>query len=385
MHVMRENLQTILPEIAQNAELTEQQGSVPEKNIQLLRDIGFFKALQPVAFGGLELAIHEYTECIVALAEACASTAWVSGLLANHSHAIALFDEQLQADIWSENSNVLVSSSVAPLGKWELAEGGIRLSGRFGWSSGCDHADWAVLGYMGKNDMGQPGPCFAVVPREDYTILDDWDSVALKGTGSKSILLDNVFVPDYRCESLFALNYGLSRGFNSHPSGLFCLPFSPVFSLGFAAVAVGISRRMATVFKEKTANRVRAYTGAKVAESAPAYMRLAESVNQTAAALALLRSDWREMSNYCTDVKPPSSASVLDWRVHQAYATKLAIESVDRLFAAAGGSAWFNTNEMQRLFRDVHICGNHAQTDYDIAAQTYGRHLLGLSADSKDY
>ena len=382
---IREKIQSILPEISANSELAEKQCSLPEKNIELLAEAGLFKILLPNAYGGIDVPLTEYTECLVDIAEACASTAWVSGLLANHSHGIALFDKRLQDEIWGDSPNTLVSSSVAPLGQWEKADGGITLSGRFGFSSGCDHASWAILGYMGKNDMGQPGPCFAVVPREDYTILNDWDTAALRGTGSKSIVLENVFVPNYRSESLFSLNYGLSKGYQLHPDKIHTLPFSSVFSLGFSAVALGIARRMTSVFKEKTVNRVRAYTGAKVAESAPAYMRLAESVNQTNAALELLRHDWRQMEAASVSQELPSAECMLYWRVNQSYATKMAVEAVDRVFSAAGGGAWFNTNEMQRLFRDAHICASHAQTDYDMAAQTFGRHLIGLSADAKYY
>lgn len=385
MGQLAEKIREFLPTIAGNAGLAEQQCSVPEVNIRLLKDAGFFKALQPAAYGGTELAIPEYAESIVLLAESCASTAWASGLLANHAHAMALFDSRLQNELWQDAPDTLISSSVAPLGQWQAAEGGITLSGRFGWSSGCDHAQWAVLGYLGFNDMGQKGPCFAVVPSTDFQILDDWDAAALKGTGSKTIVVDNAFVPDYRTESLFALNYGLARGFNEQQGGLYFLPFSSVFSLAFSAVAVGIARRMTSVFSDKTRARVRAYTGAKVAESAPAGMRLAESVNQTHAALTILRHDWQQMDRACQERKQPTAEMMLHWRVNQAYAVKLSVEAVDRLFAAAGGSAWFNSNEMQRLFRDVHICASHAQTDYDMAAQTFGRHLLGLPADAKYY
>ena len=382
---LKTQLTKVLTKIAGQVDNTEKLGKIPDENIQLLRETGFFKSLQPKAFGGLELSIPEYVECVIEIAKVCASTAWACSLLANHSHAIGLYSPTLQQEVWGENSDALISSSVAPLGQWQEEKDGIRLSGRFGWSSGCDHADWAILGYMGVNDIGQPGPCFAVVPRSDYTILDDWDSAALKGTGSKSIQLQDVFVPSYRCESLFALNYGLAKGYKSHPGAIFYLPFSPVFSLGFSAVAIGIGYRMLEVFKEKTRTRVRAYTGAKVVESAPAYMRLAESTNQITSAHRLLQADWREMQRCCEKSALPSPEAVLHWRVHQSYATKMAIEAVDRLFAAAGGGAWFNSNEMQKLFRDVHICGSHAQTDYDIAAQTFGRHLLGLPMDGKHY
>lgn len=382
---LRERVDSVLAAIAANSQKTESRGQVAEENVDLLREVGFLRALQPANYGGGEENLTEYAQCIVDIAESCASTAWACGLLANHSHAIALFDKRLQEEIWADAPDALVSSSVAPLGKWQATEGGIRLSGRFGWSSGCDYADWAILGYMGKNDMGQPGPCFAVVPRADYQILDDWDSAALRGTGSKSLLLEDVFVPEYRCESLFSLNYGLSRGFNDSQGNPYFLPFSPVFSLAFSAVALGIARRMTKVYKEKIIHRTRAYTGSRVVESAPAQTRLAESVCQTRAASTLLYNDWSEMAEICERRELPASESVLNWRVNQAYAVKMAIEAVDRVFAAAGGSAWFNSNEMQRLFRDVHICGHHAQTDFDIAAQTFGRHLLELPADSKYY
>ncbi|AJQ93849.1 flavin-dependent monooxygenase [Gynuella sunshinyii] len=379
------NINQILPAIRNNAAEAEKIAMVPQENIDLLKQTGFFRALQPKAFGGLEVSYPEYANCIARIAEACASTAWATGLLANHSHAIALFAPKLQNEIWGENPEALVSSSVAPLGQWEKTEGGIRLSGTFGWSSGCDHADWAVLGYMGTNNMGQPGPCFAVVPRSDYEILDDWDTAALRGTGSKSLVLKDVFVPEYRTESLFGLNFGLSRGYKSHSGDIFYTPFSPVFSIGFAAVSLGIAKRFIELFTEKTKTRIRAYSGAREINNAPAQMYLAESVNQTKTAQLLLENDWREMMDRASQQRLPSPDDVLNWRCQQSYAIKILIEAVNRLSMASGGNAWFSNNEMQRLFRDIRITGCHAQTDYTIASQTFGRHLLGLGMDAKYY
>ncbi|MFK5915070.1 MAG: acyl-CoA dehydrogenase family protein [Woeseiaceae bacterium] len=380
-----DKIREILPTIHANAEKAENNRAVPTENIKLLHDIGFFRSLQPKAFGGFELGISEHAEAAVELAGACASTSWVGTLLANHSHGLGLFSHQAQQDVWGQDSDTLVSSSVAPLGIREKADGGIRLSGKFGWSSGCDHTQWAVLGYKDTNEYGQIGPMFALVPRSDYTILDDWDTTALSGTGSKTLVVDNVFVPEHRCESLISLNIGVSKGFGSHAGGLSYLPFSPVFSIGFSCVALGIGLRACEVYKEKISNRVRAYTGAKVAESAPAYMRLAESINQLTAAHQLLRKDWSEMDDCVNSKSMPDPERVLEWRVHQSYAVKMSIEAVDRLFAAAGGGSWFRSNEFQRLFRDVHICGSHAQTDFDVASKTYGHHLMGLPMNPENY
>ncbi len=383
--MLLEHIKELLPQLRSNATQAEESASVPKANVELLRSVGFFKALQPKAYGGLELNISDYAECVMTLAEGCASTAWACSLLANHSHGLGLFSKEAQDDVWGADPATLVSSSVAPMGKYQEADGGIRLSGKFGWSSGCDHAQWAVVGYMGVNEIGQPGPCYALIPRSDYTIMEDWDSAALSGTGSKTLVADDIFVPAHRCESLLGLNVGMSKGFGVHPGKIFLLPYSPVFSLGFAAVAAGIARRTLAVFKEKTSNRVRAYTAARVAESAAACMRLAESTCEVTAAIELLRKDWREMDSGCDAGKKPDPEQVLNWRVHQAYSVKMSIAAVDRLFAAAGGGAWFRSNELQRLFRDIHICGNHAQTDFDIASLTYGKHLMGLATSKEDY
>lgn len=367
-----------LTTIAANAAATEDLRRVAPENIECLQQTGFFRSFQPKAYGGLEVSFTDYAECVVELAKHCASTAWAAALLANHSHALSLFTPQLQKEIWGDNPDAIACSSVAPLGQWESADGGILLSGQFAWSSGCNYADWAILGYKGTNNMGQPGPCFAVVPKKDYTILDNWDGAALRGTGSHTLILDKVFVPEHRTESLFALNFGLSRGFGSNDGKIYNAPFSPVFSLGFSAVALGVALRFLEVFKDKTKNRIRAYNAANVAQSTAAQMRLGESTNQTTAASALLRLDWAEIDNLAQSGELPTMDDIMNWRSRQAYAIKMAIESVDRLFSASGGGAWMRNNEMQRLFRDVHIAGSHAQTDYDIAAETYGRYLLEL-------
>jgi 4-hydroxyphenylacetate 3-monooxygenase len=382
---LRARVKSVLPTIRQNAQRAEQDRKVPDENVSLLKAAGLFRALQPSAFGGIEVDFPDYAECLVDIGEACTSTAWACGLLANHAHGVGLYSLDAQKDVWEKDNDTLISSSVAPIGKAEPVPGGIRLSGKFGWSSGCDHATWAELGYMGKNHMGQPGPCFALVPRQDYTIIDDWHTAGLRGTGSKTLQLEGVFVPEHRCESLFALDYGLSKGFGKHPSNLFKVPFSPVICLAFSATALGAARRFLSVFTEKTKSRIRAYNGAKSVEDGATHARLAESAHQTAAAHELLRKMWREMSACSREQKLPAVEDMMNWRAHQSYAIKLATEAIDRLMAVGGGSAWFNDNEMQRLFRDVHITGVHAQTDYGMAAQTHGRFLLGLPRDGRFY
>jgi 4-hydroxyphenylacetate 3-monooxygenase len=377
----------VLPLIASNVGLAEQERKVPDANVAALRDAGFFKAFQPKRFGGLEVGADVYGPAVVDIASACASTAWASGLLAQHSHMIALMSDELQHEIWDDESSALVSSSVAPLGKGTPVEGGVRLSGRFSWSSGCDHATWAILGFLRPDPIvdGALATHFAIVPRSDYVIHDDWFVAGLNGTGSKTLLVDDVFVPEHRIESQIGLMTGLSKGFGSNDGEIFHTHFAHWFAMGFSAVSVGIARKFLEVYSDKVSTRVRAYTGANVGTTAPAYMRLAESHHQIRAAYATLSADWSAFTQMARSRVLPTIEEDLYWRSNQAYATKLAIEAVDRLFTASGGSAWFQHNEMQRLWRDSKMTGAHTYSDYDIAAQTLGRSLLGLPRDAAGF
>jgi len=377
-----ENLHNTLPAIAANAARAERERMVPRENIDLLKGIGLHHAFQPRAYGGMELSLPEFAECIVQLAGACASTAWAFGLLCTHSHQLAMFSKQLQDEVWANNPDATASSSIAPFGKIEEVDGGVIFNGEMGWSSGCDHAEWAIMGCRRKNAEGELLYCFVVLPRSDYEIRDDWYAAGMKGSGTKTLIVKDAFVPHHRMQFALDMMSGKSAGFGLYPdSKIFYAPYRPYFASGFAAVSLGIAERMLEAFKEKTKNRVRAYTGASVGTATPALMRLAESTHQVAAARALLEKTWHEHAEYAQRQQYPDRTTLMFWRTNQGYAVKQCIQAVDRLFEAAGGTSWFENNEMQRLFRDAHMTGAHAYTDYDVCAQILGRELMGLEPD----
>ncbi|WP_165680840.1 p-hydroxyphenylacetate 3-hydroxylase oxygenase component [Metapseudomonas otitidis] len=375
-------LREILPAIAANAAQAERDRMVPAENIAMLKGIGMHRAFQPRAYGGLEISLPEFTECVIALAGACASTAWAFSLLCTHSHQLAMFPKQLQDEIWGKDPDATASSSIAPFGRIEEVDGGVRFNGEMGWSSGCDHAEWAIVGCRRQNAEGELIYCFAVLPRSDYAIRDDWFAAGMRGSGTKTLVIKDAFVPNHRIQAAKDMMEGRSAGFGLYPdSKIFYTPYRPYFASGFASISLGIAERMLEAFKEKTRNRVRAYTGASVGTATPALMRLAESTHQVAAARAFLEKTWQDHAAHGERHEYPSRETLAYWRTNQAYAVKMCIQAVDRLFEAAGGTAWFEGNEMQRLFRDSHMTGAHAYTDYDVCAQILGRELMGLEPD----
>ncbi len=262
-----------------------------------------------------------------------------------------------------------------------IVDGGVLLSGRFGFSSGCDHVQWFILGFKHPGFEPPFARQYAIVARSDVTIVDDWRTAGMRGTGSKTVTVDKAFVPDCRLESIFALNTGQSKGFGSNDSAIYHAAFVPHFSTGFPAVAVGMVRRMAQLYRDKTLSRIKVYTGAAATARSPASMRLGKAVHANEAALAFMEKDWRGIDARCDSRQMPTPDEASRWRTDMAFAIQLSIQAADDLFGGSGGSAWFESNEMQRLWRNVHMCGAHAGTDYDTCSELYGRHLLGLPLD----
>ncbi len=383
---LMERLQSVLPTIADNALECEKLRTLPEENVRLLKEVGFTRAFQPKKYGGLEITLEEFCQCVVELARACGSTAWAATLLNTHQHQIALFSAEAQEEIWGDDPLATASSSVAPFGKIEEVDGGVKLSGDMTWSTGCDHAEWAIMGFMREGNPVNPAAHthFALVPRHEYDIIDDWYACAMRGSGTKTLKIRDVFVPNHRIESAQALMTGRSAGWGLYPdSQIYFAAYRPYFACGFSAISLGIAEQMIEWFTKRSKSRIRAYTLSEVGKDVPAYMRLAESQHQVNAARALLEKDWNDLSEQCKKQELQSADQLARWRTNQAYATKMCIQAVDRLYESSGANAWFDSNEAQRLFRDSHITGAHAYTDYDVCKQIYGRHLIGLEPDPR--
>lgn len=376
---MTERMGSILDVIGANVDKGEELRRVPDENIETLRAIGYLKAMVPEAYGGAEESPVDLYRAARLLASVCPSTAWATQLLMGHAHVVAGFSKQAQDDVWGAGPDVYSASSVAPMGKFTPVEGGFRLTGRYQFSSGCDHAHWIILGGMRPSaDSGQPEYSLALVPKGDFQIIDTWFTSGLKGSGSKDIQVDDIFVPEHRVETMGGLFTGQARGSGIHPGELYRIPFSAIFGASFSVIILGAADGLLNAYKEKLRNRVGALTGKKTIDSSSSLMRLAESHQDLMAATALIEADWRSFEAVGRGEIEPTPDLFMSWRSTQAYVVKLAMQSADRLFNASGGGAGYLHSPLQRFWRDIHMAAGHYYVDYDIASQILGRHLMGL-------
>ena len=231
----------LLPLIAKRAQATEDLRRLPDETVAELDEVGFFKLLQPEQWDGLQCDPTAFYEAVRRIATACGSTGWVSSIVGVHNWHLALFDQQAQEEVWGNDPTVRVSSSYAPMGAGHVVDGGYLVSGSWNWSSGCDHATWTFVGGPVIKD-GKPVDFGSfLIPRTDYRIDDVWHVVGLRGTGSNTLVVKDVFVPRHRFLSYKSMNDRTAGGLKTNTAPVYKMPWGTVHPTTISAPIVGMA------------------------------------------------------------------------------------------------------------------------------------------------
>ncbi len=181
-----ERARALAPSLRERAVRAEQLRRVPDETIEDYIRSGLIRSTQPARFGGCEAGWDSLCEISQILAAACGSQAWIQRIMADHAQMVATFPGEAQEDVWGKNHDALVSASFDPTGRAQRVDGGFVLSGRHGFSSGIDYASWLICGGYIIDGDNRDGPHFFLVPKSDVRVIDDWATMGLAGTGSKS-------------------------------------------------------------------------------------------------------------------------------------------------------------------------------------------------------
>ena len=208
----------LVPLLRQRAQATSAARRVPPETIAALWDAELFYLLKPKSFGGPEVRFDVTFSLASELARGDGSAAWVWAVMSVHDLFLALYPEEAQREYWAED-HTLSASSFAPNGKIEPVTGGCRLSGKWSFCSGVDHAPWMILAAfagMVSTDPAIPDIRYLLVPKRDITVIDDWHVMGLQGTGSSSVAVEGVFVPEHRMVRGVDLANGTAPGTAVH-------------------------------------------------------------------------------------------------------------------------------------------------------------------------
>jgi 4-hydroxyphenylacetate 3-monooxygenase len=373
-----------LAEIAARAAQTEEARSVPRENIEIIRDAGFVRAFVPAAVGGDERDLWDFCDGVRTVTAACPSTGWVTGVMNVHQTAIHYFDKSVRDAVWSTGPDTMICSSGTPAIKAKLVDGGVIVNGRGRWSSGCDHAEWAVVGLKVPDpaDVSFTGRTFRpyqfIAHRSEYTIDDTWRSEAMRGSGSNDLIFDNLFVASNRLEGLDALTFGYASGMGSVDNWISRVPYPIIFSSFLPSIALGCADGMVREFTSRQRGRKNAYTGAAGVLNPGGHMRLAESVHELESLSVYYHHLLDALQQFGEAGERITEARFHELLQRLPFVTHRAVEVVERLFMGAGSSAVMASNPMQRYWRDAHAVRLHTGSDYDVSKLHHGRNLLGL-------
>lgn len=367
--------------IRERAEAAEKARHLLPETVQSFVDAGLIRLLTPARWGGDELGLDTFVDTVIEIGKADASASWCYSFLNIHAWLLAHFPEQAQHDVWHKTPDVLMADSLIPAGKAVSANGGYRISGSWPWVSGVDHSEWSMLsGIMPSPDGASFEPYMFLIPRHDYEIQDTWFVAGLKASGSKTAVVQDAFVPEHRIIRLADLSEGNPPGaaMNTHP--MYRQPLMALFPLALTTPILGATMGAYELWRENNRTRATRITGIQLSTFSHQQIRIAETEAEITAAQSFLRR--------ALDVIRTNDSLTLEQRIQNhrdyAYLTQLCLRAIERIYLTSGGTANYESNPLQRYWRDIHAMGAHVAINFDTAGETFGRQELGLMRNPND-
>ena len=382
-HPTREDIleaaRAMVPMLRDKALQSERDRLIPGETHRAFQQAGFYRLFQPARYGGYEMPIGMMVEVAGELGRGCGSSAWIFTNLAVQNWIIGMHQPRAQEDVWGHDPQALAASSFPTQGgTGRYVDGGLVLNGIWSFASGIDFVQWENLQCFIPKEGGPPDHRFVLVPRSDFTIKDDWVANGLSGTGSKSIVFKDVFVPEHRVLNTQLIGGGPSPGSAVNPHPLYKIPPWSVGTKVFSGPALGIARGALELIVEEMRSRVSVAGGARMSDLPTVQVRVAEAMAEIEAAAALLLKDCDDaMAFGATGERAPLPLRAR-WRLNNAFAGQLCLRAVERLHPLIGARGINQDSLFLLAWRDIHAAVSQITMAWDIQAVNAGRIEFGL-------
>ncbi|WP_437818758.1 acyl-CoA dehydrogenase family protein [Sorangium sp. So ce1078] len=367
----------LAPAIAARSGEIEEARRLPADLLGQLKAAGCFRMFVPRSHGGHEVDLRTGIDVLETLARADGATGWTVMIGSESPNLFALLSRERFDAIYAGGPDVIIGGGFNAQGEAHATEDGYRVTGRWNFASGCEHASW-LFGNCVIMDGGRPrmGPASEVpemrgmlFPASEVRILDTWSVLGLRGTGSHDIMMEGAFCPA-------AHSFDIFQGQSSVAAPGFVAPVLH-FVLHMGAVAVGIAQgALDDVVTLASSGKKRLYARAQLADSPVFQVHLGRAETSVRAARALLRDMGDELWAAC--VNDPGAALAMTPRIAGglAWVTEVSAQAVDACYRAGGGGVARNASVLQRRFRDIHTFSQHAAAAEGWLGQA-GAALLG--------
>lgn len=379
----REVARTLAPKIAACADQIEQDRRLPQPLVDELIDASLFRLLLPRSLGGAQVDPVTFVEVLEEISKVDASTAWVICQTAGCSMAAATLQREVAEDIFGGTPHGILAWGPGLSARAIVVDGGYRVTGTFSFVSGGRHATW--LGGFSpvydpdetprRKDDGSPDMRWMLFPLGQTTMLDVWHVIGLRGTGSDSFSVSDVFVPEAHTVPRHEEPAPRDR------SPLYCFPYVSLFAVGFAGVALGLARSSLDAFialaKDKTP---RGFKG-RLRDNGVIQADVAQAEARLASARLYLITSLQEIWQAAERSRRVSLDQRVQIRLTSSYAILQSREVVNFAYHAAGSTAVFVGTPFERRFRDMYAVTQQMQGRQD-HFESVGQFLLGLDANT---
>jgi 3-hydroxy-9,10-secoandrosta-1,3,5(10)-triene-9,17-dione monooxygenase len=369
----------LVPALRARADHAEVGRQMDKETLDDLHRTGLFRFHQPRRWGGMELPFVAMFDVPAEIARGCASTGWNVGNLSIHHWMLALYDERAQEEVWGTDPDALIASGIAfPQGRGRRVDGGFVISGFWNFSSGVDPATWNMLAVTVRDGERVVDHRMCLVPRGEYEIVDDWQVLGMRSTGSKSVRVNEVFVPEHRALCMYDIRGGDGfPGARTNPNPMFRVPLAALGSHCLAGAGVGNAQAALELTAAAITERSTNYTGVRMRDFQAVQLRVARAGAQVDAARLVFRADCQEAERIALAAQAPTLEEKLRFKRNAAWAMEQCTEAVDSLHALAGANGIYDRYPIQRLFRDQHALAAHIGFSWDAQGGPWGLVTLG--------
>ena len=377
-----DQVNAIVPSLRERSEATNLARRLPKETIADLRRSGAMKVVQSTRNGGYGLGMRDHLDVIAAVSRGCGSSGWVMGVVHAHSWLMSHFPIEAQDESYGANPNAMISAVIGPRGVAVPTDGGYRLTGTWPFTSGCENADWLLLGGVVKQGDSIVDEGDFLVARADATLLDDWHTVGMSGSGSCTSKVSDLFVPAHRFLSLPSVIMGTAPG-TAHQAGWNqrCAPV-PVLSLALCGPALGVAQQALADFPALIKGKTIAYTRDEQTNHPNTHRMAAEAAH-------LIHEGALILYGVADDIDNAAKAGIMlafetraRIRLSCATGVRRCLEGVEVLFKASGASGIRTASPLTRAVADLRAVNQHGLLNLEMNQELYGRVLLGLEPNS---
>ncbi len=371
----------LVPALRERAEEAERERRLSQQTVDELSASGLLRVYQSVAYGGPELFMADVLPMVTRVARACPATSWVMSILQIHTWLLGLYPQQAQDEVFKDDPNALVCGVLQPKSMAKRVAGGYELSAAtWPYSSGCDFARWATLGGLVLQDGGAPEMSVFLLPQAEYEIIDDWHVTGLRGSGSKSLAIGGVFVPEHR-----AIRFAdaISGELGKDRSPLFRSSTLPMLCLNLTGPPLGAAQEAIEIFIKHIENRNLPFSLNKQADSAQAHRLLGEVMLQTGSAELMLKRGLAMVRDTAEAGEQMPLVERNQTRVYSSAAVRQCVAAIEALYLESGGTALQATHPLQQLNRDIKAMALHAALVHENNLELWGASRLGKPLNSE--